>query len=102
MISEPDRLQVMFITRGEEARYKAFQMISSLRQEGIPADMDHLGRSIRAQFKYADKLNVPYVCILGQDEIEKDQIKIRDMETGKETDIPMDQLVYCLKEMLEQ
>ena len=66
MISEPDRLQVMFITRGEEARYKAFQMISSLRQEGIPADMDHLGRSIRAQFKYADKLNVPYMYILGQ------------------------------------
>jgi histidyl-tRNA synthetase len=55
MIPESDNLKVMFITKGDKARRKAFQLLDSLRREGIPADMDHLDRSMRAQFKYADK-----------------------------------------------
>lgn len=101
MIPESDNLKVMFITKGDKARRKAFQLLDSLRREGIPADMDHLDRSMRAQFKYADKTGVPCVCILGEDEIENKQVKIRDMATGQESAISMERLIPYLKDNLK-
>lgn len=100
-IPEPDKLDVLFVTIGDEARFKAFQMIKDLRAVGVSADMDHVGRSIKAQFKYADKINVPRVCIIGEDEIQQGNVKIRNMASGEETIIPMDEVISYFEQQLK-
>jgi histidyl-tRNA synthetase len=92
-IPEPKDLDALLITIGDQARYKAFEIVLALRSAGISVDMDHIGRSIRAQFKHADRTKVSRVCILGEEEMQKGYIKIREMDTGKETPIPFDQVI---------
>ncbi len=92
-IPEPKDLDALLITIGDQARYKAFEIVLALRSAGVSVDMDHIGRSIRAQFKHADRTKVSRVCILGEEEMQKGYIKIREMDTGKETPIPFDQVI---------
>lgn len=94
---ESDR-DVFLVTIGEKARNKAFQLLQLMRSNGILADMDHVGRSVKAQFKYADKAHVSWVCILGQEELDKGVVKIRSMEDGREESIPQDEIVDYLKD----
>lgn len=93
---EPDR-DVLLITIGEGTRGKAFELLKLMRANGILADMDHVGRSVKAQFKYADKVNASWVCILGEEELDKGQIKIRFMEDGKEESVSWDHIIDYLR-----
>jgi len=98
-IPPPPKLDVMFITVGDEARFQAFKLVRDLRLKGISADMDHVGRSIKAQFKYADKLNIPRVCIMGEDELKNGCVKVRDMASGREEPVPMNEIVAYLERL---
>ncbi|MBM7582292.1 histidyl-tRNA synthetase [Caldicoprobacter guelmensis] len=98
-IPPPRNLDVMFITVGDEARFKAFKLVKDLRLKGISADMDHVGRSIKAQFKYADKLRVRRACIMGEDELRQGCVKVRDMASGQEEMIPVDQLIFYFERL---
>ncbi|MDN5277053.1 MAG: histidyl-tRNA synthetase [Clostridiales bacterium] len=100
-IPQPSNLDVMFITVGDEARFKAFKLVKDLRLRGISADMDHVGRSIKAQFKYADKLKVPRVCVIGEDELRQGCVKIRDMASGQEETVPMNEIVAYFERLRE-
>ena len=66
----------------------AFKLLMQLRTLGIKADMNHTTRGLRAQFKYADKLGAAYVAILGEDEVSKGVVKLRDMKSGEEWEVP--------------
>lgn len=94
-------LDLSFVTIGEAAKAKAVELVAKLRKAGIATDMDHVGRSIKAQFKYNDKIDVPWVCILGDDELERNIIKLRDMQTGEETDVAIDDLIDTLNEKMD-
>lgn len=80
----------------------AFMLTKDFRANGIKADMDHAGRSLKAQFKYADKLGATYVAIIGQDEIAKGVCKLRDMKTKEEWEAPLAQAASLLKERMEK
>ncbi len=67
----------------------AFKLLMQLRTLGIKADMNHTTRGLRAQFKYADKLGAAYVAILGEDEVSKGVVKLRDMKSGEEWEVPL-------------
>jgi len=62
----------------------AFRMLKQFRALGLKADMNHTTRGLRAQFKFADKLHANYVAILGEDEVQKGVVKLRDMQSGEE------------------
>ncbi|MBN1777187.1 MAG: histidine--tRNA ligase [Clostridiales bacterium] len=62
----------------------AFHLLLELRKLGVKADMNHTTRGLRAQFRYADKLGVAFVAILGEDEASKGVVKLRDMKIGEE------------------
>ena len=68
-IPKPIVCDIYFTTAGEKAREKAFELTQTLRAKGISSDMDHVGRSLKAQFKYADKLGARFVGTLGDDEL---------------------------------
>ena len=96
-IPRPDVCDIFFATIGEEAREKAFELILQLRRNGIVSDMDHAGRSLKAQFKYADKLGARYVGTLGEEELAAGEITLKEMETGKEEKVPFDQIGNTVK-----
>ncbi|NLJ41496.1 MAG: histidine--tRNA ligase [Clostridiales bacterium] len=85
--------EVLFVTIGEKARSKAFELLNNLRVNGISADMDHLGRSVKAQFKYADRVGFSWVCTLGEDELESGTVSVRSMDDGREESIPQNMLI---------
>jgi len=91
-IPEPRLYDVYFCTMGEEARRKAFLLVAELREVGFRADMDHCNRSLKAQFKYADKCAAPFVAVLGDDEIKAGVVKLRDMRTSTEQNIEFSQI----------
>ena len=97
-IPEPGMFDVYFVTMGDAANKKAFALTAALRQEGIRADMDHSGRSMKAQFKYADKCGAPYVAVIAEDEIKTGEVKLRDMRTGQENSIPFSELKFFIKQ----
>jgi len=70
---------------GEAARQKGFALAFALRNLGFKVECDHVGRSVKAQFKFADKLGARYVAVLGEDELQKGTVKLKNMATGEET-----------------
>ena len=60
-------------------------MANSLRKLGSKVEIDHIGRSVKAQLKYADKIGASYVLVLGGDELEKGEAKLKRMSDGQET-----------------
>lgn len=74
---------------GEEANIYATKLVKNLRQQGIYAEKDIMGRSIKAQFKYADKKKANYVITIGDNEIETKTATIKNLQTGEEKQISM-------------
>ena len=86
VIPEPPRYDI-FLTYMGENRLKAFALVESLRREGIRADMDHCGRSLKAQFKFANKTGARLTGVIGDDEARDGTVKIRNMENGEESTV---------------
>ena len=84
---------VFIATLGENAGVPAFTILNKLRENGIKAEMDLLGRSLKAQMKYADKFNVKYTIILGDDEIAKGVACVRDMSDSSQHEVPLADVV---------
>ncbi len=74
-------------TRGEEAEIVAGKLAMELRENGIFVEKDICQRSLKAQFKYADKINARFTITLGDEEIKKKKAKLKCMETGEEKEI---------------
>ena len=78
----------------------AFELTLAMRKAGLKADMDHASRSLKAQFKYADKLGASYVAIIGDDEIAKGVVKLRNMSTKEESEVTLAKAPQALKEYI--
>lgn len=78
----------------------AFALTEAFRGAGLRADMDHQGRSLKAQFKYADKLGARYTAILGDDEAQKGVVKLRDMNTREEWEAVLQHAPQEMKERM--
>ncbi len=97
----PDTLEV-FVTYMGEAKLAAFRLVEALRAAGIKADMDHCGRSLKAQFKFANKTGAPLTATLGEEELAQGVVKLRDMNTRQERVAPLAQAAEAVREMLAQ
>jgi len=66
----------------DASRKVALNIVHKLRNNGIRAEFDPNGRSVKAQFKYADKLNAKFAAMLGDSELETGKVSVKNMETG--------------------
>ncbi len=82
---------------GDAAKPVAAKLVYDLRCNGINAETDNLGRSLRAQMKYADKLNCKYTLVLGDTEAENRSASVKNMETGEQTQVEFSSLAGFLK-----
>ena len=92
-----EKIEVFIASMGDSASDKAFELCYALRKANISAETDHLGRSFKSQFKYADKIGAKYVIALGDNEIESGICKARNMADGVETELSLDKVVefFC-------
>lgn len=74
---------------GEKARCKAAELVSKLRDEGFRAECDLMGRGVKAQMKYANKIGAEFVVVIGDNEIESNKANLKDMNSGIETEISL-------------
>jgi len=82
---EPRLLDIYVAPLGAKARAAAFTLTQNLRKAGLAADTDHIGRSLKAQMKYADKTGCRYTVLLGEDELARGVVNLRDMQdAGKD------------------
>ena len=88
---------VFIAAMGDEARMAAWKLAMELRGEGVAAECDHMGRSFKAQFKYAGKLGCPKVVVVGEAELASGQWKLKDMAAGEERSFTRAQLLNELK-----
>lgn len=77
---------------GKEARGRAYRIVDGLRKQGIIVETDYMDRSVKAQMKYANKLGAKKTVIIGSQELEENLVKVKDMETGEQTEVALDKL----------
>ena len=99
-IENPKSTDIYIATIGDAAKTKSFKLIKDLRTNHISADNDHLDKSLKAQFKYSDKLNAKYTVVIGDDEIDKHKETLKNMKTKEQKNIKLSELVDELKKRL--
>ncbi len=82
-------LDVFFVTLAPGVRVPAMRLAGALRREGISCDLDYGGRGAKGQFKQADRSGASYAAILGEEEISRGTIKVRDMSSGEEREVEL-------------
>ena len=83
---------VFLAALGDNVRPIAVRMLAELREAGVAADMDYSAKSLKAQMKLANKLGARFAVILGEDELARNAASVRDMQTGEQFDIPLENL----------
>lgn len=94
-IPNPTPVTLYVAAMGEEAYAKGFALVTALRLKGVKAEIDHAGRGVKAQFKYADKIGAKYVVALGENELSSGKCTLKDMATGEGKEIGIDSLADC-------
>jgi len=98
--TEKKGLDLFILPLGEEALEKSFHWSCDLNRLGIRTDTDFRGKSMKALMKRANKLGVPFVLIVGENELADNKVMLRNMETKEQTDISLDRLVPELETLL--
>ena len=77
-------------------------MAIKLRKKGFKVEKDYLDRSLKAQLKSADRFQVKFVVIIGEEELSKGQVILRDMKTSAQTEISINNLEAYLEGRIEE
>ncbi|MCI6820318.1 MAG: histidine--tRNA ligase [Clostridiales bacterium] len=91
-IPEPAGADVFIAVMGDEAKAAGLKLMRELRQNGLAVQMDIMGRNIKNQFKYANRIHASKTVVIGQDELENDSFTIKNMETSEQVTVPMGSL----------
>lgn len=89
-IPQPSTCDLYVAVMGESASLKSFEIIKAVRSCGLIAETDIVGRGLRAQMKYADKIGAKFSMVLGDNEIEQGKAVIKNMSSGEQTEIVLD------------
>lgn len=89
-IPAPDPCDLYIANMGDDAHLRASALAAALRTAGLYAEFDVVGRGLRAQMKYADKLGAAYSMVLGDNEIADGKAQLKNMRTGEQREISLD------------
>ena len=83
---------------GEEAKAKAFALVTKLRHAGVIVETDYMNRSVKAQMKYANKIGAQYSVILGANELELGRANVKSMQDGTQEEVELSALAEYFME----
>ena len=95
-LPEPSKCDLYIASMGEAASVRAAEVCERLRADGFEALTDIVGRGLKAQMRYANKIGAPYTVVLGDSELESGRVRLKCMESGEETEIELDNLNEAL------
>lgn len=96
--ARPEPAQLFIASMGAQAAAKALKLACILRSAGVKAESDHSGRSIKAQLKYANKLEFKNVLVIGEDELNNGIYRLKNMSSGEEQAITENELINYFTE----
>ena len=96
--ARPEPAQLFIASMGAQAAAKALKLACILRSAGVKAESDHSGRSIKAQLKYANKLEFKNVLVIGEDELNNGIYRLKNMSSGEEQAIKENELINYFTE----
>ena len=89
-IPKPAPCDLYIASMGEDAAVRAMELAAALRSEGFAAESDLVGRSLKAQMKYADKIGAKFSMVIGDDELAAGKAKVKNMATGETAEVELD------------
>ena len=93
-------IDIYLTTIGDKARSACFKLLNDFRKENIKAEIDYMERSVGGQMKSADRMNANYTVIIGENELNSGKATVRNMKTGDEKEIKLDQLVESIEKLI--
>ena len=90
-------LDVFIVSLGDAARERAVELAYDMRRAGLAVDFDMIGRGLKAQMRYADKMKARFVAIIGDDELAAGEATVKDMSTGEQIRVAQAGLVTCMR-----
>ncbi|MEG6585600.1 histidine--tRNA ligase [Dendrosporobacter sp. 1207_IL3150] len=95
-------MNVFVMPIGTQAQALAFKLLCNIRQAGHTADMDFMERSLKAQMKLANKYSAKFAVIIGDDEVATGKVLLKDMKTGEQQHIMVEELLNKLDAEVEE
>lgn len=92
-----ERVKLFIATIGDKASVEAEKIIFNLRRDKVKCEKDRMGKSLKAQMKYADKIGAVYTIVLGDDEIETGVFKMKNMDTGETVEVRRENILEYLR-----
>ena len=99
---EPKSASVFIAVLGPSARPTALMLQKDLRQTGIRTEIEYQQKSLKSQMKKAGKLGVSYTVIIGDNELQKGQVILRNMAESSQREIAIEQLITTLATRLKE
>jgi histidyl-tRNA synthetase len=96
-IPDPRRPLVWIVSQSESAKDANMTLIAQLRAANVPCDMDPTGRSVKSQFKLADRENAAWCIIVGDQELSSNTVMLKNLKTGEQSPVAHDQIVQRLQ-----
>ena len=97
---EPKKCDIYLVSMGEAAQVEAAALAEQLREEGLSAQFDTVGRGLKAQMKYADKIGAAYTVVLGDAELESRRVNLKNMRDGTQTELDLDDFVGAFQSIV--
>ena len=95
-LPEAEPCDLYIAALGSRAQLEGFALTQKVRSEGFTAECDIVGRSLKAQMKYADKIGARFTMVLGDNELDTGAARLKNMATGEQRDIALGDLISCL------
>ena len=102
LLKEREEKKVKTVTKvfvanvNDEVKENCLRIVGKLRQAGINTQTDVMGRNLRKQLDYANSLGIPYVVFVGPEEVESGKFKLKDMGSGEEKELSLEEIVAKL------
>lgn len=96
-LGEEQKTDVYVAILGKKAEPAGFAIAIELRKQGLKVETDYLGRSLKAQMKQANRLEAPFVVLLGDSEVEQGQAQVKNMATGEQQNVCFDQIAAVVQ-----
>jgi len=90
-------LEVLFVNFGETEQAHCLPLVKDIRKNGISCELYPSKAKMQKQMKYANDIQVKYVAIVGENEIENNIIQLKNMETGEQEEVSVEELIYKIK-----
>ncbi len=97
-LPSPSSVDVFIATLGQAAEQEALSLIAELREAGFVAEMDLMGRSLKAQMKHAGRQGAARVVVIGDDELARGVAVVRDMKVSQQREVPLAELIATLQQ----